>query len=225
MPEFINIADAINTALRRGIVVGLDTGDGQLWYSPLDGWDGIISVSTDFSGGDSTALLTVELAAGGSATYEVPTDPFSGYFRVKGENEDGRVVQFVGTMADLQPWLVGTTAAAAVVPAGADGATDPAGTLAASLSEVSSTSLSGFLAPESPTSEPEIVGSLELQSETTDDFDVAASSADWGRFDSDAVDDVAVGLREAQVGQETELSGSLSGEELVDAVYSDWTEE
>ena len=102
-PNFIHIADFINTALRRGIDVAYDSAGNQLWYSPMVGWESITSVSTTFSGGGSTAHLSVGLESGGNVTYNVPTDPIEGWFRVKGETVEGRVVQFIGTMEDFEP--------------------------------------------------------------------------------------------------------------------------
>ena len=109
-PEFINLADVLNTSLREGIVVGFDAAGNQLWYSPMNGWDGVEAVQVTFLAGGSAAHLAVTLDSGSEMTYLVPTLPTAGYFRVKGETSEGSVVQFVGTMDDFQPLVSSLTA-------------------------------------------------------------------------------------------------------------------
>ena len=65
-------------------------------------------------GNGSTAELKVTLDSDSVVTYLVPTSPTEGYFRVKGETSEGRVVQFVGTMSDFQPLVSSVTAVDAV---------------------------------------------------------------------------------------------------------------
>ncbi len=84
-------------------MVGFDAQWNQLWYSVLDGWNGVNSVSASISSDGSTATLIVSDGQAGAVTYTVPTTPTAGQFRVKGETSEGRVVQFIGTMADFQP--------------------------------------------------------------------------------------------------------------------------
>lgn len=109
-PNFISVADSLNTALRKGIVVGFDAQGNQLWYSLLDGWGGVTSVSATLSGGGATAKLTVSRGPASGFTFTVPTAPTGGQFRVRGETSEGRVVQFIGTMAEFQQRAFGPAA-------------------------------------------------------------------------------------------------------------------
>ena len=101
-PNFIDVADSTNLPLREGIVVGFDAQWNLLWYSVLDGWDDVTSVSVSMSRGGRTATLKVSEGQAGDLTFNVPTAPSAGWFRVKGETSQGRVVQFMGTKADFQ---------------------------------------------------------------------------------------------------------------------------
>lgn len=109
-PSFISVADSINTALRQGIVIGFDSQWNQLWYSVLDGWNGVTSVNATISGGGSTARLNVSYGAAVDLAFTVPTSPLQGWFRVMGETSGGRVVQFIGTRAQFQRPASGLTA-------------------------------------------------------------------------------------------------------------------
>ncbi len=109
-PNFINIADSLNTALREGIVVGFDAQGNQLWYALLNGWGGVTSVSATLSGGGATAKLSVSRGSASDLTFTVPTAPTQGQFRVRGETSEGRVVQFIGTMAEFQQRASGPAA-------------------------------------------------------------------------------------------------------------------
>ena len=106
-PDFISMADFLNDTLRQGIVVGLDASGNQLWYSLLDGgWDGIAAVDLTFSNDESIAHLTVSLAGGGDLMYDVPTALELEFFRERGENSLGRVVQLIGTAEDFEQFAV-----------------------------------------------------------------------------------------------------------------------
>jgi VCBS repeat-containing protein len=115
-PAFIDVGDFLNTSLHQGIVVGFDTQGNQLWYSVLDGWDGVTSVSVTFSGDGSTAYLTVSRGSAGDLTFTVSTSPADGQFRVKGETSEGRVVEFIGTMPEFQQRGSGLNAEGEAMP-------------------------------------------------------------------------------------------------------------
>ena len=102
-PDFINIGDFLNPPPCQGIVIGFDTAGNMLWYSLLDGWDGVTAVNVTLSGDGSTAIVTIWRGASGSTTFNVPTAPSYGQFRVKGETNEGRVVQLVGTLGSFVP--------------------------------------------------------------------------------------------------------------------------
>jgi len=109
-PAFLGVGESINSSLREGIVVAFDSQWSQLWYSPLSGWDGITSVRVTLSGDRSMATLTVSRGSGSDLAFTVPTAPAKGQFRVMGQTIEGRVVQFVGTMAAFQQRACGLTA-------------------------------------------------------------------------------------------------------------------
>ena len=109
-PAFLGIGESINSSSRDGIVVAFDSQWNQLWYSPLNGWEGITSVRVTLSGDRSTATLTVSRGSGSDLTFTVPTAPAQGQFRVMGQTGEGRVVQFIGTMAAFQQRASGLAA-------------------------------------------------------------------------------------------------------------------
>ncbi len=100
-PAFISIGDSINTSSREGIVVGFDARGNQLWYSLLDGWSGVTSVSATLSSSGSTATLRISRGSAPDLRFSVPTSPIAGQSRVMGESSEGRVLQFIGTMDDF----------------------------------------------------------------------------------------------------------------------------
>jgi len=91
-------------------VVAFDSQWNQLWYSPLNGWEGITSVRVTLSGDRLMATLTVSRGSGSDLTFTVPTAPAQGQFRVMGQTGEGRVVQFIGTMAAFQQRASGLAA-------------------------------------------------------------------------------------------------------------------
>jgi VCBS repeat-containing protein len=115
-PAFLSLGDSINSALGQGIVVAFDSQGSQLWYAVLDGWNGVTSVRVTLSGDGSTANLTVSLGSAGDLTFPVPTSPAGRQFRVMGETSEGRVVQFIGTMADFQARASGLVAEGEAMP-------------------------------------------------------------------------------------------------------------
>ncbi len=102
-PDFISIADLVNSALREGVVIGLDTSGNPLWHSTMNGWENATSVDATFSTSGTSGHLSVTLDSGQQQAYLVPTDPAAGFFRIMGTTDAGQVVQFVGTMSDFQP--------------------------------------------------------------------------------------------------------------------------
>ena len=100
-PAFIGVGDSINTSSPEGIVVGFDAKGNQLWYSLLDGWSGVTSVSATLSSSGSKANLRVSRGSAPDLTFSVPTSPIAGQARMMGESSEGRVLQFIGTMDDF----------------------------------------------------------------------------------------------------------------------------
>jgi VCBS repeat-containing protein len=106
-PDYIGPIDFLNSTSRNGIVVGFDAAGDQLWYSLLDGWDGVTAVDVKLSADRSTCVVTTWTGATGM-TFGLSMMPQQGSTVLKGATSLGRVYQLLGTYGDYQ--LVATPA-------------------------------------------------------------------------------------------------------------------